>query len=150
MKAPQQNARIGEQATADLSTRELAVLLRTPLADLYRAGELGLLPQPGPDGRWPQAAVIEIVHNWPQTAAAIEAARDLGATRSAELLARQTGLPVTAAHVTELATRGLLASPRSYKRQPMYRVRDLHALTADPAALALLTDITAAAARRSP
>ena len=68
-----------------------------------------------------------------------------GAARGAELLARLTGLPVTTAHVAELATRGLLASHRSYKNRPLYRVATLQALAADSAALALLAEISTTA-----
>jgi hypothetical protein len=136
------------QGTAGLDLRQLAILLRAPMADLYRACELGLLPGPGPDGRWPVDATAQIVCGWPQTAAAVEAARDLGAVRSADLLARLTGLPVTAAHLAELAARGLLTSPRSYKNRPLYRISDLHALAADPAVLGQLTEITTPAGRR--
>lgn len=150
MTAPQRAARSDEPAITGLDSRQLAARLGTPVADLYRARELGLLPEPGPGGRWSPGTAARIVRGWEQTAAAIEAARDLGAVRGAELLARLTGLPVTAAHVAELATRGLLASSRSYKNRPMYRVTDLRALTADPAAHSVLTEITTAAARRPP
>ena len=127
---------------AGLGPGQLAAVLRTPVADLYRARELGLLPGPGPAGRWPPAAAAEIARHWPQTAAAVAAARELGAARGAELLARLTDLPVTAAHITELAGRGLLTSPRRYKNRPLYRVSDLHALAADPATLTVLIQIT--------
>jgi hypothetical protein len=46
------------------------------------------------------------------------------------------------AHMTELATRGLLTYPRRCKNRPLYRVTDLHALAADPLAPAQLTEIT--------
>lgn len=131
-----------QQPDAELGPRQLATLLRTPVADLYRARELDLLPDPGPGGRWPPDDVAEIVRGWPETAAAIHAARELGAARSAELLARVTGLPVTEVHIDELATRGLLTSPRTYQKWPLYRVADLHALAADPVTLDLLTQLT--------
>jgi anti-anti-sigma factor len=125
-----------------LGSRQLATLLRTPVASLYQARELGLIPAPGPSGQWRPEQVAEIVHGWPRTAAAVKAARELGAARSAELLARLTGLPVTAAHVTDLAARRLLISRRSYRNRPLYRIADLHTLAADPATLDLLTQTT--------
>ncbi|HEY1914433.1 MAG TPA: hypothetical protein VGH27_02555 [Streptosporangiaceae bacterium] len=140
---PPRQARPGDDGL--LEVRQLAALLAVPVASLYRARELGLLPEPGPAGRWTQAAADAIARGWPQTAAALEAARELGTARSAELLARLAGLPVTAAHVDELAARGLLTSARSYKHHPLYRVTDLHALAADPAARAVLAEITAPA-----
>jgi anti-anti-sigma factor len=140
---PRQAAPGGEQGDGDgVGPSQLAARLGTPLASLYRARELGLLPKPGMAGRWPPDTADGIARRWPQTAAAVEAARDLGAARSATLLARLTGLPVTAAHIPELAARGLLASPRRYKNRPMYRVSDLHAAATDPIILGLLTHIT--------
>ena len=132
----------GQQADGQLGPQQLAALLQAPVADLYRARELGLLPEPGPTGRWPPDGIAAIVRGWPQTATAVEGARELGATRGAELLARLTGLPVTRSHLDQLADRGLLTSLRSYKKRPLYRVAELHALVADPTALDLLTQIT--------
>lgn len=148
---PPQAAPGGEQGDGDgVGPSQLAAQLGTPVASLYQARELGLLPEPSTAGRWPPDTADEIARRWPQTAAAVEAARDLGAARSATLLARLTGLPVTAAHVTQLAAAGLLASPRRYKNRPMYRVSDLHAAATDPTTLGLLTHITTPAAAPSP
>jgi len=130
------------QQDRELGPLELAVALRAPVADLYRARELGLLPEPGPTGRWSPAAAAQITRDWPQTVTAVQAARELGPARSAELLARVSGLPVTAAHVAELAGRGLLISSRRYRNRPLYLVADLHAAAADPVTLALLAEIT--------
>ncbi|HEY1919812.1 MAG TPA: STAS domain-containing protein [Streptosporangiaceae bacterium] len=135
-------ARDDHPGGSGLGPGQLAALLGTPVAEVYRARELGLLPGPGPSGRWGQAATAEITSRWPQTAAALAAARELGTARSAELLARASGLPITAAHVAGLAARGLLTSARSYKHRPLYRIADLHALAADPDARALLAELT--------
>jgi hypothetical protein len=144
MTAPRQGLRDGQQDNGGLGLCQLAAVLRTPVASLYRAGELGLLPVPDQaGGRWSAEAVARIVDGWPQTAAAIEAARELGAARSAELLARATGLPVARRHVEELAARGLLRSSRSYRHRPLYRVAEVEALAVDPVTRALLAEITA-------
>jgi hypothetical protein len=109
-----------------------------------RARELGLISPPDRDGRcWSEAAVQEFRGRWPQVTAAIEAARELGAVRCAELLTRRMGLRVSAADVEELSARGTLRVTRLYKHRPMYLVADVEALAADPVARALLTDIAA-------
>jgi hypothetical protein len=72
-----------------------------------------------------------------------EATRELGGVRCAELLARRTGLPVSAADVEELARQGMLQVTRLYKLRPLYRVTQVEALAADPVSRAVLADIVA-------
>jgi hypothetical protein len=76
-----------------------------------------------------------------------EALPELGAVRCAELLARRTGLPVTAGDMEELAARGLVHVTRLYKRRPMYRVAEVEAVAADPVSRALLAGISTAHSR---
>lgn len=132
----------GSPLPASLGPSQLAGMLHAPVASLYRARELDLIPGPGPDGRWAAEATAVIERDWPRIVIAIEAARELGAARSAELLGRLTGLPVSPGHVAELAARGLLTSSGSYKHRPLYRVADLQALAAGSLAVALLAEIT--------
>ncbi len=128
-----------------LSLRQLAAVVDVPQAALQRARDLKLMPPPDTaDGRWSATAAEEINRQWPQTAAALQAGRELGLVRCAEMLTRVTGLQVGRAHVEELAARGSLKVSRFYRQQPLFRVADLHALTADPAGLALLAEIVTA------
>jgi len=129
-----------------LGIDQLAVLLRVPAGELRRARELGLLPGTDSAGRWTRQDADGIAASWPQTAAVLADTREVGASRAAELLTRQTGLTVTPAHITQIATMGLLTSSRSYRRHSLYRISDLHALIADPLAQAQLTSIVTAPA----
>lgn len=77
---PRQAAPGGEQGDGDgVGPSQLAAQLGTPVASLYRARELGLLPKPSTAGRWPPDTADGIARRWPQTTAVVEAARDLGA-----------------------------------------------------------------------
>jgi hypothetical protein len=69
---------------ADFGPYQMADHLGAYHGQVDRARELGLLPEPDVGGkRWSAAAVAQIRGRWPQILAAIEAARELGATRSA-------------------------------------------------------------------
>jgi hypothetical protein len=128
---------------ADLTLAGLATTIQVPQGTLRRAAELGLLPPPDtPSGRWSAPLARDIADRWPQTAPAVTAAEDLGAVRCAALLSRLTGLPVRAAHIDDLATRGLLQPSRTYRQRPLYRVADLHTLATGPLTRALLSEIT--------
>ena len=130
------------QAAPRLSLPEVASTAGVPRGALWHARELGLLPPPDAGtGRWSAADVQDIQRRWPQIAAAIEAARELGAGRCAELLARTTGLAVRHIHVQRLADRGVLKPTRTYRHRPMYRVADVQALADDPLNRALLSEI---------
>lgn len=129
-------------AAPDVSLRQLAAAAGVPTAALRRARDLGLVPAPdAAGGRWSAAAAADIQDQWPRTAAALQASRELGAVRCAELLSRATGLPVSRADVEELATRGVLQVSRLYRQHPLFRVADLQALVADPAGRELLADV---------
>lgn len=119
---------------ASLGPYQMADALGVTHAAIDRARELQLLPEPDCDGRWSAAAVEALRGRWPQVAAGIEEARELGAARCAGLLAAATGLPVERADIDELAARGLLTASGSYKDWPLYRVADLEALAVSPAA----------------
>jgi hypothetical protein len=125
-----------------LSLPDMASAVGVPRGALWHARELGLLPPPDVGaGRWSAADVRDIQQRWPQIASAIEAARELGAGRCAELLARTTGLAVRQIHVERLADRGVLTPTRTYRRRPLYRVADVQALADDPLSRALLSEI---------
>ena len=129
-------------------TRKLAAALGTSPTLVERAREMGLISPPEDGGGWWTAAAAEEIRNrWPRVIADLEAALELGAVRCAELLARRTGLPVTAAHLEELAARGTVHVTRFYKQRPMYRVTEIEALASDPLGRAVLADITVAPAR---
>src|SRR5215469_4410366 len=122
-----------------LSLPDVANAAGVPQGALWRARELGLLPPPDAGtGRWSAASVRDIKRQWPQIATAIEAARELGAGRCAELLARTTGLAVRQVHVERLAARGVLKPTRTYRRRPLYRVAEVRALADDPLSRAVL------------
>jgi hypothetical protein len=132
------------QPVGGLGLHQLATTLGVPDAAVRRAVELELVPLPDHDGgRWSIRAVARIRSQWPRVAEAIQAARELGAARCAELLSRRTGLPVQPADVAELATRGVLAVSRTFKQRPLYRVADMEMVAADPAILAILAGIVA-------
>lgn len=129
-------------------TRKLAAALGTSPTLVERAREMGLIKPPDNAGRWWTAATAEEIRSrWPQVLAEIADALELGAVRCAELLARRTGLPVTAADMEELTARGMVHVTRFYKQRPMYRVTEVEALASDPLSRALLADITAVSAR---
>ncbi|MGH3155268.1 MAG: hypothetical protein ACRDNF_01630 [Streptosporangiaceae bacterium] len=131
-------------STNHYGPHQLAAELGTSPTVVDRALDMGLISPPDQAGRyWSAADVEEIRGRWPQVMATIEAERELGAVRCAELLARRTGLRVSAADVAELAARGMLHVTRLYKRRPLYRVAEVEALAADPVARALLPDIVA-------
>jgi hypothetical protein len=131
-----------DQAPPDLTLAEVAAVSRVPLGSLRHARELGLLPEPDPStGRWSAAAVREIQRRWPQMAAALADAQELGAVRCSQLLSRMTGLTVSPANVETLAARGLLRPSRIYQRRALFRVTDLQALAGDPFTRALLSEI---------
>jgi hypothetical protein len=133
------------QPAGGLGLHQLATALGVPDAAVRRAVELELVAPPDHGGgRWSIRAVARIRDQWPRVAEAIQAARELGAARCAELLSRLTGLPVAPADVAELAEQGALASSRTFKQRPLYRVADVEALAANPAHLALLAGIVAA------
>lgn len=130
------------QAAPGLSLPDVASTAGVPQGALWHARELGLLPPPDArTGRWSAADARDIQRRWPQIASAIEAARELGAGRCAELLARTTGLAVRQTHVERLADRGMLKPTRTYRRRPLYRVADVRALADDPLSRALLSEI---------
>jgi hypothetical protein len=132
------------QEPAGLTLAELAVAARVPQGTLRRAAELGLLPAfDAPGSRWSPALARDIQDRWPQTAVAVQAAEDFGVVRCAELLSRLTGLSVRAAHVEDLAQRGMLQPSRQYRQRPLYRVADVRALADDPLARALLAELAA-------
>lgn len=142
-ECPQSAHNPGSGQTAHcLSLPEVASTAGVPAGALWRARELGLLPPPDAGtGHWSAADVRDIQRRWPQIAAAIEAARELGAGRCAELLARTTGLAVRQVHVERLADRGVLKPTRTYRRRPLYRVADVQALADDPLNRALLSEM---------
>ena len=142
-EGPQHDREPGpEQAARGLTLPELASAAGVPRGVLQHARELGLLPAPDAGtGRWSAADVQDIQRRWPQIAAAHDAARELGAGRCAELLARATGLAVRHGHVEQLADRGVLKPTRTYRRRPLYRVADVQALADDPVSRALLSEI---------
>jgi hypothetical protein len=132
------------QEPPGLTLAELAVAARVPQGTLRRAAELGLLPGfDVPGGRWSPALARDIQDRWPQTAVAVQAAEDFGVVRCAELLSRLTGLSVRAAHVEDLARRGMLQPSRQYRQRPLYRVADVKALAEDPLGRALLAELAA-------
>lgn len=133
-----------DEGAPSLSLGEVARAIGVPQGSLWQARERGLLPPPdaGPGpGRWSAAAAADMQREWPQIAAQLEAAEELGARRCAELLARRTGLPVRHSHVERLADRGMLKPTRTYRHRPMYRVADVQALADDPVTRALLSEI---------
>jgi len=133
------------QPAGGLGLHQLATTLGVPDAAVRRAVELELVPPPDHDGGgWSIRAVARIRNQWPRVAEAIQAARELGAVRCAELLSRLTGLPVDPADVAQLATRGVLAATRTFKQRPLYRVADVEGVAADPATLAILAGIVTA------
>lgn len=123
---------------------QLAEVLGVGEGMVSQALELGLLPGPDCDGRWSEAAAAKLRTGWPQIAAAIMQAQELGAAKSAELLSQVTDLTVIAADITELDKRGILRASRRYMRRPLYRVTDVRALANDPAASDQLAAIVAA------
>jgi hypothetical protein len=130
------------QAESGQSQGGVGSAARLPEGSLRHARELGLLPEPDSDGgRWSAAAVRQIKRQWPQTAAALEAARELGADRCAELLSRTTGLAIRRVHVERLADQGMLKATRTYLHRPLYRVADVQALADDPLGCALLSEM---------
>jgi hypothetical protein len=122
---------------------QLADFLGVSEGMVTQAWELRLLPEPDGDGRWPEVVAADLRGRWPQIAAAVELARELGAVRSAELLARVTGLPITAADIAELEKQGMLRASRCYLRRPLYRVADVQALADDGGTRERLTAIVA-------
>lgn len=128
--------------------RQLATALGTSATLVDRARDMGLIQPPDNAGRWWSAAAVdEIRVRWPEIMAALEASRDLGAVRCAELLARKTGLPVRARDVEELAKRGMLRATRLYRNRPLYLLTDIDALAGDALARAHLAEIVGARQR---
>lgn len=123
---------------------QLADVLGVGPGMIARAFELGLLPEPDYDGRWSPDAAADLRARWAQIATAITEAQEFGAARCAQLLSRVTGLPVTAADITELDGLGILRASRQYMRRPMYRVADVQALADDPSASGQLAAIVTA------
>jgi hypothetical protein len=102
-----QAARRRPRPPGDFGPYQMADQRGVTHAAIDRARELQLLPEPDSDGRWLAAAVEDLRARWPQIAAAIEEARELGAARCAMLLAEATGLTVERADVEKLARCGM-------------------------------------------
>lgn len=131
-------------ARKNFGSHQIAGHLGAPGWQVDRARDLGLLPEPDAGGnRWSAAAVAGIGDRWPQILAAVEAARELGAVRCAELLAGRAGLAVDAADVEELAARGLVQVSGYFKDRPLYRVAEIEALAASPGRAGVLAGIVA-------
>jgi hypothetical protein len=135
------------QPAGQWGPQKLAAELGTSSSLVERARDMGLIRPPDNAGRWwSDDAVKEIRGQWAGVMAAIEAARELGTVRCAELLARRTGWPVRPGDVEKMAARGLLRATRHYRQRPMYRVADVEALAADPLGRAQIADAIAAEA----
>jgi hypothetical protein len=108
--------------------RQLADRLGLAAWQLARALDQGLLPPPGPDGRWPPPAVEAAAARTDQLRAQVGALPDVGAWRAAEVLADRFALDVDAGAVAELARAGLLPQAGHYKGNALYDGRALERL----------------------
>lgn len=111
----------------DYGPRQFPDRLGLAMWEFERARADGLIPPPGPTGRWPSAVVDDVHTQLDEIRAKVGDLPDLGATRAAAELAFRLTVDVDPDTIVELARLGHITEAGYYKEWPLYCGRSIAA-----------------------
>lgn len=107
--------------------RQFPDALGLKLWEFARARQVGLIPDPGEDGRWPAAVVADARSRLEEIRERVGDLPDCGATRAAAAMAERLGVAVLPDTIRELARMGHLRVVGDFKGHALYSGCDVAA-----------------------